>query len=133
MQMTSSRPRGTCSLDYDGKDLSAIEPVDDDQQLRNDITVRRKDGSSARAIETSGPLSVAAPPAGVGRYDVEVELNLENDLTLADRAGWLLHLGTGDETATRRAASTWPGATSSARTPLRRSPFRISTWATAWL
>jgi hypothetical protein len=84
-------------LDYSAAHLSGIEPVDDDQQTRNDITVKRQNGSSAHAVQTSGPLSVAAPPAGVGRYDTEVTLNLQTDGQLADAAGWLLHLGTVDE------------------------------------
>jgi hypothetical protein len=85
------------TLDYDADDLSQIEPTDDDQQTRNDVTVTRVGGSSARAVETSGSLSVEDPPDGVGRYDTSVELSLEDDTTLSDRAGWLLHLGTVDE------------------------------------
>lgn len=74
-----------------------LELVDDDQALRNDITVSRPGGSSARAVLESGPLSVQAPPAGVGRYDEQVELALYSDAQLSDAAGWLLHLGTVDE------------------------------------
>ena len=87
----------TLTLDYASADLSSIEPTDDDQLTRNDITVKRDEGSSARAVQDTGPLSIQAPPDGVGLYDEEVTLNLENDLTLEDRAGWLLHLGTVDE------------------------------------
>lgn len=91
----------TLTLDYAAAHLSGIEPVDDDQQIRNDITVKRASGSasgsSVRAVLESGPLSVQAPPAGVGRYDEEVTLNLATDFQLADAAGWLLHLGTVDE------------------------------------
>jgi len=84
-------------LDYDAKHLSSIEPVDDDQQTRNDITCKRVDGASARAVKESGALSVLAPPGGVGRYDEEVTLNLQADGQLPDMAGWRLHLGTVDE------------------------------------
>lgn len=87
----------TLTLDYSAADLSTIEHTDDDQRLRNDITVQREGGSSARAIEATGPLSVEAPPNGVGKYDEEVTLNLHDETTLDDRAGWLLHLGTVDE------------------------------------
>jgi hypothetical protein len=85
------------ALDYDAKHLSAIEPTDDDQQTRNDITAKRVDGASARAVKETGVLSVLAPPSGVGRYDEQVELNLQTDGQLPDMAGWRLHLGTVDE------------------------------------
>ncbi len=85
------------ALDYAAAHLSGIEPTDDDQQTRNDVTVQRVAGSSARAVLETGALSVAGPPAGVGRYDQEVTLNLQADAQVADAAGWLLHLGTVDE------------------------------------
>lgn len=84
-------------LNYDSAHLSSIEPTDDDQHVRNDITVQRAGGSSARAVETDGPLSIEAPPDGVGRYDEAVTLNLYLDTQLEDAAGWRLHLGTVDE------------------------------------
>jgi hypothetical protein len=85
------------TLDYSAADLSAIEPVDDDQRTRNDVTANRTDGSSARVTKETGPLSVQAPPDGVGRYDEAVTLNVESDGQLADKAGWRVHLGTVDE------------------------------------
>lgn len=84
-------------LDYDAAELSGIEPTDDDRHVRNDITVTRQSGSSARAVLESGALSVQDPPAGVGRYDEEITLNLSTDGVLGDHAGWRLHLGTVDE------------------------------------
>jgi hypothetical protein len=87
----------TLTLDYSAKDLSSMEPTDDDQLLRNDITVKRTEGSSYRAVDEDGPLSILEPPDGVGRYDDELILNLETDAALADRAGWALLLGTIDE------------------------------------
>jgi hypothetical protein len=84
-------------LDYATNDLSSIEPVDDDQATRNDITVTRDGGGSARAELTEGPLSVAAPPDGVGRYDEEVTISVERDEDLPGQASWRLHLGTVDE------------------------------------
>ena len=74
-----------------------LEPVDDDQRLRNDITVERIGGSSARAIHETGPLSVQPPPDGAGRYDTAVTLNVASDDQLLDIATWLLHLGIWDE------------------------------------
>jgi hypothetical protein len=87
-------------LDYTspGHIAPPLEPVDDDQQVRNDITVQREDGSSARAVLEEGPLSTQAPPDGVGVYDESVTLNLYDDDQPAQHAGWRLHLGTWDET-----------------------------------
>ncbi|GAB3156198.1 hypothetical protein GCM10027258_62270 [Amycolatopsis stemonae] len=76
---------------------SPPEPTEDDEALRNDVTVTRKDGSSFRAIEETGPLSVLAPPDGVGRYDEGLTINMAADTQLGDQAGWRRHLGTIDE------------------------------------
>lgn len=80
-----------------GEVAPPLEPVDDDQHVRNDIEVERIGGSTARAVLQTGPLSTAAPPAGVGRYDVSVDLSLAGDNQAAPIANWLLHLGTWDE------------------------------------
>ncbi|MEU1908102.1 hypothetical protein [Streptomyces hygroscopicus] len=85
------------SLDYTARGITGLEPVDDDADLRNDITVTREGGSSARAVAEEGPLSVQAPPDGVGVYDEQVTLNLFRDEQVPDQAGWRLHLGTWDE------------------------------------
>lgn len=84
-------------LDYDAFHLSEFEPVDDDQHLRNDVTVQRPDGASARAVKETGTLSVLTPPSGVGTYDEAVTLNLQADAQLPDMAGWRMFLGTVDE------------------------------------
>lgn len=87
-------------LDYGGPGEVAppLEPVDDDDAVRNDVTVTREGGSSGRAELTEGPLSVQAPPEGVGRYDESVTLGLYDDGQPAQHAGWRLHLGTWDGT-----------------------------------
>lgn len=86
-------------LDYAaGHLVPPLEPVDDDQATRNDITVTRQEGSSARAVRQSGPLSVQPPPHGVGRYTDSVTVGVRRDTQLPDQAGWRLHLGTVDET-----------------------------------
>ncbi|MFJ3834437.1 hypothetical protein ACIPY6_02850 [Streptomyces sp. NPDC090054] len=74
-----------------------LSPIDDDQRLRNDRTVGRIGGSSARAVLTTGALSTAPPPAGVGVYDDSQTLNLYQDSQCADIASWLLHRGTWNE------------------------------------
>ncbi|XIG72021.1 hypothetical protein C1N81_30750 [Streptomyces sp. SGAir0957] len=73
-----------------------FEPVEDDE-VRNDRTVVREGGSSARAALTSGRLSVQPPPAGIGMYDDSTTLNLYTDGQTELVAGWMLHLGTWDE------------------------------------
>ncbi|MFF9582503.1 hypothetical protein [Streptomyces achromogenes] len=86
-------------LDYtvDGHVAPPLEPVDDDQAVRNDITVTRDGGGAARITLDTGPLSTQAPPAGVGVYDESVTLNLYSDDQPAQHAAWRLHLGSVDE------------------------------------
>lgn len=81
----------------DGEVAPPLEPVDDDQKTRNDVTVTRIDGGSGRAVLDQGPLSVQAPPNGVGPYDDQVTLNLNTDDQTEPVAAWRLHLGTVDE------------------------------------
>jgi hypothetical protein len=86
------------TLDYSAAELaSAPLPTDDDQQTENDVTVQRQNGSSARAVLETGPLSVLTPPDGVGRYDTSVTVEVEYDAMLFDQASWRLFLGTVDE------------------------------------
>lgn len=77
-----------------------LEPTDDDQGLRNDVTAKREDGGEARYAKTTGPLNTSAPdtdPDGVGVYDEGVTVNVARDDQLPDQAGWRVHLGTVDE------------------------------------
>ncbi|MFJ4837182.1 hypothetical protein [Streptomyces sp. NPDC088746] len=87
------------SLDYQGSDglVTPLEPVDDDQRVRNDILVTRTDGGSGRSVAAEGPLSTLAPPQGVGRYNEAITLNLFDDEQTSRHAQWRLHLGTWDE------------------------------------
>jgi hypothetical protein len=64
--------------------------VDDDQRNRNDITVSRTGGSSARFIDQTGPLGTDT----IGVYDSSAELNVADDTGLLDQASWRVHLGT---------------------------------------
>ena len=85
-------------LDYtDGVFSSIPEPVDDDQQTRNDVTVKRPEGSEARAVDEDGPLSVQAPPDGIGQYATSIEVNVVGDEFLQNQAAWRVALGTVDE------------------------------------
>lgn len=86
----------TCTVAY--ADLFGIDPVEDDQAVRNDVTVTRSGGSSARYEQTTGPLSTQSPPDGVGRYREEVPpLNVETDARLEHLAAWRVAVGTVDE------------------------------------
>lgn len=88
----------TVQLDFNSPGLAhPLEPVDDDQEIRNDRTVERAGGTSARAVLETGALSIQAPPDGVGPYDDSVTLPLYADAQPASHAGWRLHLGTVDE------------------------------------
>ncbi|MEU0978453.1 hypothetical protein ABZ488_04480 [Streptomyces griseus] len=77
--------------------VQPFEPVDDDTFLRNDVTRSRIGGSSARAVQETGPLSVLPPPDGIGVYDEAVELSVATDEQLTDLASWALHMGTWNE------------------------------------
>lgn len=86
------------TLDYSNGDLAPdFEPLPDDQGVTNDVTVTRDGGASARYEVTTGPLSTAPPPDGVGRYDTQATLSLAFDYYAYPQAGWLAHLGTVDE------------------------------------
>lgn len=88
------------TLSYSGDDglVAPLAPVDDDQNVTNDVTVARTSGSSGRATLNTGALSTAAPPSGIGLYDTSYTLNLLDDTQPQHHAGWRLHVGTWDET-----------------------------------
>ncbi|MCI3271029.1 hypothetical protein [Streptomyces cylindrosporus] len=73
-----------------------IEPVDDDTDIVNDVTVTRDGGSSARAVLTEGALSVNPAPDGIGKYDAAHTVSLATDSQSEPVAYWRLHLGTWD-------------------------------------
>jgi hypothetical protein len=86
------------TFDYASRVFADLTPVDDDQALRNDVTVSRTGGASYNATLATGALSTQAPPNGVGRYDETVTVNVAGDGNmLENQAGWRVHLGTVDE------------------------------------
>lgn len=87
----------TLALDYSTNQLDEFNPTEDDQLIKNDVTVSRAGGGSARQELTSGALSTDIPPVGVGRYDATVTISAYTDDQLPNFANWLLHLGTVDE------------------------------------
>lgn len=81
-------------LDTATKDLSRVfAPVSNDQRTRNDVTVERPGGSSARVVGEASINGTETIP-GRGLYDEKVSVGLSNDDLLAYHAGWRLHLGT---------------------------------------
>ncbi len=85
------------ALDYtaDGHVFPPLEPTDDDQKARNDVEVKRENGSSSRLTEESSDVELSIP--NIGRRDESVTLNLATDDQTGPMAGLRLHLGT------------WPG------------------------
>lgn len=109
--------RPLLTLNYASGHVTFAEPTDDDQTLRNDVTANRIDGSSARAELTSGPLSTADYPNGVGPYRYEDSYATYQDTQLPYLASWLLNLGTVDETR-------WPRIV----VDLVRNPSLVTSW-----
>lgn len=80
--------------------MAPLEPTDDTQNVQNDVTVSRVDGSSEQVEQATGPLNVQEAeddPDGVGRYATSFSLDLDNDTQTGYIAGWKLHIGTWDE------------------------------------
>lgn len=98
------RPRATMyardaavALDYAQGHLTNFEPVEDDQNVINDVVLSRTLGTSYEATLDSGTLSTQAPPNGIGKYQSAVGVNLYADNQLRDQATYRLGLGTLDE------------------------------------
>lgn len=81
------------TLPYVENMFQPFEPVEDDQALRNKVTVKREGGSEATVEITTGRLGTAS----VGIYDEQVTLSLSADPDATQQAGWRAHLGTHDE------------------------------------
>jgi hypothetical protein len=108
------------ALDYEQGHLTPpLSPTDDDQQIRNDVTVNRANGSSARITLDNGALSTADYPDGVGPYRFEDTYATYEDSQLPYLAGWVLGHGTVDETR-------WPQIT----VDLVKNPGLVSTFDT---
>lgn len=90
------------TLSYANREIfePAPQPEDDDLLTRNDITVERAGGSSFRATQFEGPMSVNEPThatdPGVGTYPEPYRVSAYDDGQLRDVAYWRKHLGTFD-------------------------------------
>lgn len=74
------------TLDY-RRQIGSFEPVDNDQQIRNAVTVTRTGGSSATAQDL-------AHIARKDRYESAVTVNVFADTDLPFQAQWRVHVGT---------------------------------------
>ena len=85
-------------LDYAAGHLAASPELDrDDQDFANDVTVKNRAGTTARAVLDDGTaLSVSEPPVGAGRYDRAYSINAL-DSRLPALAATRLALTTVDE------------------------------------
>jgi hypothetical protein len=82
-------------LDYAAYEIAPpLNPVIDDKLIRNDVTVSRREGASARAVDED---NVDA----VGRYTDSLDVNVFSDLVVDAAAGWQLHTGTVAGSGTR--------------------------------
>lgn len=88
----------TATLDYASSHFSAPTlPDPDDLNTVNDMTASRPQGSSGRYVQPTGPLSVQAPPNGVGVYPDSESVNIQDDPGLVPWAAWRVHTGTVSE------------------------------------
>lgn len=80
------------TLDYAALNNVAVPlaPPDDDQLLRNYVTVTRTLGGSEFVQQTTGPYAVAT----IGKYDTAVTLNVLSQAQAKDQAGWRVLIGT---------------------------------------
>lgn len=86
------------TLSYTGGDLSGeLRPVEDDSYITNDFTANRGGAGGARYQRSDGPLSIDAPPDGVGPYEDSQEYSLAHEGQCVDISSWQVHKGTLDE------------------------------------
>jgi hypothetical protein len=83
------------TLDYSAAQLAPeLVPAADDQFTKNYLTITRNKGSNYTAVLTSGAMSTAAPPNGVGTYVYTLTVYGFADSQLANLAAWMLSIGT---------------------------------------
>jgi hypothetical protein len=93
----------TLTLDYPSAHLGDgqqnLDPQDDDQLTRNDITVTDSTGATYQVtLDDGSALSLGNPPDGVGDYPDSQTVSVFSTATqLPDLGGWRLHIGTADE------------------------------------
>lgn len=84
----------TLALSYADGHISTMDPTDDDQYTRNQITASKKNGGIALAsLDNGSELSIGV----VGIYDSQIDVNVHANSQLVDVANWILALGTVNE------------------------------------
>lgn len=93
------------TLDYSqaqaGGTGAALEPVYDDQFIKNDETVTRAaPGGGGMTyqyqLNDGSAMSIGSPPAGIGDYANSDTVNCQLDTQVPHLAGWIVHVGTAD-------------------------------------
>lgn len=85
-------------LNYAAGEVSPdLQPVDDDTFIRNKWTISRTNGSKAIYEVTTGPLSTADSPAGIGPHPDSATLNLSTDTQAYAHAAFRASRDTVDE------------------------------------
>lgn len=96
-------PDAAITIDHANKEIGPpLEPIIGDKGIRNEVTAARREGGSYTVALESGPLSVLAPPDGVGRYKESLSVNPADDAALPSLAMWRMHKTTVDERYYRR-------------------------------
>lgn len=78
-----------------GGDLSAFQPVDNDQRVLNKFTMNRKNGGKAVAEDSTSPLGDGTN--GIGSYESSDTINVSSDAALLNQAWWRVREGTNNE------------------------------------
>jgi len=79
------------TADYSlGQVSQGFSASSDDLLALNDVTATNADGSAARQVLETGPMSVLSPPDGIGRVDTSITVNAATDDDLASLANWML-------------------------------------------
>jgi hypothetical protein len=83
------------ALTYPGHVSPPFRRVLDDQATANRVTVDNRAGGEVTIAQTTGPMSVSPPPAGVGEYKRTVDVSVADpEAQLQDIATWHLAKGT---------------------------------------
>lgn len=90
------------ALTHDESLLSPFKPSPDDKLTRNRVVITSTSGGEATYELTTGRMSTAAPPDGVGIYETKKTLNLPSSGFALPHAAWRVHEGTCPEPR-------WPG------------------------
>lgn len=81
-------------LTYPGDVAPPFRKIIDDAGSANAITVENWNGKQITVRRETGPMSVQAPPAGIGEYPKKIDVNVERDDRMFDIANWHLARGT---------------------------------------